>query len=319
MTAFTDLSIETQQLILTEHWIVTDETLLKQLVTVNRVFRATLQPLLFRNVNLRCITEAIDFLQIIQGSAHLSTALRVLQISFDLDPQSFALAGTDDGEDEASIDNKLDTRAPLALLEEFWYLWRTAQPCLEVLKTLTICYDPDDPYFLRRFLKRSQALPGLHCLHLAYLEGYDPPNQTIGATEPDAGPWDSKHWAKALCSPALFHLKFLVISTSVHPVWPPTEPQLVKRLHEWFGPLPLASRLTTVVLLCGYGDDAIRAEDYVAANYDAEVDGREAEDTKPLMGYEEGDCGWPPGVELSFHAPVVFGEIVGVDFGLKTF
>ncbi|KAJ7177726.1 hypothetical protein C8R46DRAFT_1029328 [Mycena filopes] len=135
-------AVETQQLILTEQCIVTDETLLKQLVTVNRIFRATLQPLLFRNVNLRCITEAIEFLQIIQGSAHLTTALRVLQISFDLDPQSFALAGMDDGEDEGSIDpggdNKLDTRAPLALLEEFWYLWHTAQPCLEVLKTLTI-------------------------------------------------------------------------------------------------------------------------------------------------------------------------------------
>ncbi|KAJ7177727.1 hypothetical protein C8R46DRAFT_1029329 [Mycena filopes] len=129
-------------------------------------------------------------------------------------------------------------------------------------------------------------------------------------TEPDAGPWDSKHWAKALCSPALFHLKFLVISTPVHPVWPPTEPQLVKRLHEWFGPLPLASHLTMVVLLCGYGDDAIRAEDYVEANgqLDAEVDGGEARDTKPLMGYDEGDCGWPPGVELSFHAPVVVCE-----------
>ncbi|KAJ7177769.1 hypothetical protein C8R46DRAFT_1212498 [Mycena filopes] len=279
---FTELAVETQALILTQKPIRTDETALKQLITVNSCFRAILQPLLFRNINLQSATEAVSFLQIIQGSPLLSTALRVLQISFDLNPRSFA------------------EPAPL---KEFWRLWRAGEQCLRVLQTLTISYDPDDSSFLRRFLKQSQLLPGLRCLHLLYLFDCHPPtDRAIAVAEADAGPWDSQSWSKGLCSPALYHLEFLVVTTPVNPVWPPTELHLVTRLTEWFGGLPLASSLTTVVLLCGYENDGDRARLYVESNWDAE---ERIPCNAPLQGYQDGSRSWPPDVETSHNVPVV--------------
>ncbi|KAJ7026259.1 hypothetical protein C8F04DRAFT_119821 [Mycena alexandri] len=183
MTSSTDPTFpaEVTAHILTSPAIVTDEDTLKCLCLINHAFSEILQPHLFRNINLRNIEEAIEFLSILKNSSRLKSSLRILQISFDLDPREFS-----------------ESDAPLTSSRiSFWKLWGECLGRLQVLHTLTICYDPEDPEFLWRFREEAkvQRLRALRCLHLAYLSDCHPVlSRVIELDEPDTGPWDSPHW-----------------------------------------------------------------------------------------------------------------------------
>ncbi|KAJ7034912.1 hypothetical protein C8F04DRAFT_1259586 [Mycena alexandri] len=199
MTSSTDPTFpaEVTAHILTSPAIVTDEDTLKCLCLINHAFSEILQPHLFRNINLRNIEEAIEFLSILKNSSRLKSSLRILQISFDLDPREFS-----------------ESDAPLTSSRiSFWKLWGECLGRLQVLHTLTICYDPEDPEFLWRFREEAkvQRLRALRCLHLAYLSDCHPVlSRVIELDEPDTVIWNHDplkfKWSEGLVEDQYCHL-----------------------------------------------------------------------------------------------------------------
>ncbi|KAJ7781300.1 hypothetical protein B0H16DRAFT_1710523 [Mycena metata] len=313
--------------------IVTDSNVIKKLCGVNTLFCAILQPHLFRNVNLRSVHEAIKFLDILSTSSRLTTALRVLQISFDLDPDAFfdpaAPSQTGDHGDA-------DMRPDIVLLNRFWQLWTQSTDRLQVLRTLTLCYNPKDTQFLLRFIHRgqTQALAGLRCLNLAYLSKHHPdeakcvrssgivsmPIELRGKQaywdtpdDPDPGAWDSIRWAQGLCSSTLSQLECIVIMTPGTPFWPPTYKQIQHTVEKWFHELPPTSNLTHVITLYGSENEGRRRDDYVEAYYHCKKGGKAPHVGNGYIGraHEKpmrDESVWPVNDENSWDPPVAVWE-----------
>ncbi|KAJ7711719.1 hypothetical protein B0H16DRAFT_1744932 [Mycena metata] len=310
--------------ILTSHDILTDEEELKRLCLINTTFCAIVQPQLFRNINLRTVEEAIQFLSILKSSSRLESALRILQISFNLDPEDFVDAeelsdgqedsdeedGTEftgsadedeheeEDEDEEEEDDETPSRPrPLTSSRvSFWKLWGQCLDRLQVLHTITICYHPEDVEFLWRFRDEAQVrrLRALRCLHLAYLSDCHPdPSRVIEPHQPDVGPWNSPYWAQALCSTAFCHVRNIIVMAPVNPMWPPTKANMDELVENWLGQLPPMSHLQRLVLLCGYENEGNRAQEYCEAWRDGPEEPADPSnpylglaDEKPVSGFE---------------------------------
>ncbi|KAJ7716694.1 hypothetical protein B0H16DRAFT_1741025 [Mycena metata] len=262
--------------------ILTDEDELKHLCLINTTFCAIIQPQLFRNINLCTVEEAIQFLSILKSSSCLESALRILQISFDLDPEDFVDAeelsdgqeedgseftgpADEDEDEDKEEDETLSRPRPLTLSRiSFWKLWGQCLNRLQVLHTITICYHPEDAEFLWRFRDEAQVrhLRALRCLHLAYLSDCHP--------DP------------ALCSTAFCHVRNIIVMAPVNPMWPPTKANMDELVENWLGQLLPMSHLQRLVLLCSYENVGDHMDQY----YQAWRDGPEepANPSNPYLG-----------------------------------
>ncbi|KAF7335857.1 DBF4-type domain-containing protein [Mycena sanguinolenta] len=191
-----------------------------------RLFR----PMIYRNVNLRTVSDALQFFSTV------------------CEPENQYLAVLS---------------GPVSNM--FWLQLRAALGQLTQLRTFNFCYKHSDTDFLVRLVNEADlqhCLPATtQTLHLKPIDDeYVTPPDDAGQLLEQA-PWDSNTWRLAISR--IPSIRTLIVSTPCYLIWPPTQERHDAILQEWTAQLRRdSSSLSVVVLNFGYKDEGYAIDDW---------------------------------------------------------
>ncbi|KAJ7161783.1 hypothetical protein C8R43DRAFT_1123501 [Mycena crocata] len=257
---------------------------------VSPLFYRIFRPYTYRYVNLRTPSDAIAFFSIVKSPRYdiLAEAVRSLQLSFNMDPETYEDPGP-----EIKADLGLWAFQEMNALdwEAFWIHFREGLPKLSLLSTLSLSFSHDDDNILGRLVENGDLIHSLpssvmklhlkpvpeeyhhvelvrHFLRFLFL--FLTRMQELAGE----GPWDHPSWRSYLAQ--IPHIKEFFVTSPMYIVWPPTQDNLDRDIKYWTRALRRAdvavpSSLRRIILNCGFGDEGASLETWNEAEEEDQV------------------------------------------------